>query len=451
MYCSECKLRVADDNVTVCPVCQGPLQSDAEDEAVLINGGVVGKGEPKIEVEDKFSAYEKPGSELNFNPEELGLQSPEPVAPDAEDDDIMALTDLWEDEDIDADLEGVLAEAFSLDEVDEAVEMEDELDLGEDGLDLGKPGVSPASSVTPVAPARNSRSPLLLLLLVVIGVGGASWFYFQNLEVKPGDQVVKPVSQAQSLKSASEPVAKDSVVEKVKVAEPVTVAARRAADDKPAKLEAVVPVRDLAPVEVAAKLKDKEVVTPLQNAAVDQAATAGAQSPVEREEVAALAQRVTDSSEKPEMSTGVAESVGEKGSDSAKAAAKEVTEIADKAKTSGFSADASVRDGGEAAVAGVAGEVAKEASLDRVEKSPILSYAIHIGSFKSQKRVSRQIAMLQKKGFAAYFVVVDLKEKGVWQRVMIPGGATREEAKVVQKELAELFPREESLIKKIKK
>ena len=63
MYCAECKLRVADDSITVCPVCQGPLQPDTENEEVF--GGAVDKDGSAargnqvfdIRVEDKFVAY----------------------------------------------------------------------------------------------------------------------------------------------------------------------------------------------------------------------------------------------------------------------------------------------------------------------------------------------------------------------------------------------------------
>ena len=448
MYCSECKLRVADDNVTVCPVCQGPLEPEVENGAELVNDIAADRAEPEIKVGDKLSAYEKPGLDLDFNPEDMGLQSSKPVAPDAEEEDIMALTDLWEDEDIDADLEGVLAEAFSRDEVNEVVEMEDELDLGEEGLDLDKTDLFSTPPASPVTPARSSRSPLLILLLVVIGVGGASWFYFQNSGIKPGGQVVKPVAQTKVLKSSTKPVAKESsVVEKVKAEKPVVAALSRPVVSESPKPEPETPVRDLITAKAGAELNDKkDKLVSTFSQTVAGAPIAATPVPDVEPEVVVSGQSAVASSKKTEVEVAALENSG-KVTISSGDLPENLSTVADKKEEPEPLEDTPPRDAEKIPVAGVSAKPTK-ARVNAGDPA-IVPYAVHIGSFKSQKRVSRQMAMLNKKGFAAYSVEVDLKDKGVWQRVMVPGGATREEAKIVQKKLAELFPREESLIKKV--
>ena len=171
--------------------------------------------------------------------------------------------------------------------------------------------------------------------------------------------------------------------------------------------------------------------------------------PVSSEEVkAALSsapvETATEAVKKSEVLVAAQESVGEKALVSEKAVIEGDAKVVEQLTPS---SSTSLKD--EAGKS--AEDTAAKAVTSKVEVSSVIHYAVHIGSFKSQKRVARQLAMLQEKGFAAYRVEVDLKEKGVWQRVMIPGGATRDEAKALQKKLAELFPKEDSLIKKIKK
>ena len=73
-------------------------------------------------------------------------------------------------------------------------------------------------------------------------------------------------------------------------------------------------------------------------------------------------------------------------------------------------------------------------------------YMVHCGSFRSKERAQRQTARLQKKGFSAYPVKVDLESIGIWWRVLVKGGENREAASKVCKELARKFPREETRI-----
>ncbi len=78
-------------------------------------------------------------------------------------------------------------------------------------------------------------------------------------------------------------------------------------------------------------------------------------------------------------------------------------------------------------------------------------YVVQIGSFRNFEGAACQLAKLHKKGFAAYSVQADLGDKGVWQRIFVPGGDSRSEAKLVQEKLTRLLPREESLIRKLQK
>ena len=439
MYCSECKLRVADDSITVCPVCQGPLQPDAVNEEAF--NDVADKTEsaaPDVQVEDKFGVYESPGQELDFNPEKLGLEPSVQKDPADEDEDIQVLADLWEEENVDADLEGVLAEAFSLDEANEESDVEDDLDFEEGdldpgkGLDLEKPAALPAQP--PVAASTPNRSPLLLLLLlIVIGAGGGFWFYSQNLKSTPGQRVVRSLSKPQPAKPAPLPPVQEERVlaEKATTTEPVAEAVESLADDKAVKLETAVPVQSEALVEVS-DLKDEGLKVPTSGAAVAQVPPAVASEELKASEtlVASLATGVEEKKPAPEKVL-------------AEGGAKAVVETKPQVSSP---ASASQEEVGKSSP-----KTVKAAVVNKTEVSLMSPYAIHVGSFKSRKRADRQLAMLQGKGFAAYQVEVDLKATGVWQRVMIPGGNTRKEAKVVQKKLAELFPKEDSLILKIKK
>ncbi len=466
MYCSECKLRVADDSITVCPVCQGPLQSDAVNEEAFNDAAdnEGGSATSEIRVEDKFSAYERSDQELDFSLEKLGLESSVQKDPADEEEDIQALADLWEEEDIDADLEGVLAEAFSLDEankdsdpeddlegvfteafsldeVSRESDIEDDFDLEEDdldpgkGLDLEKPATLPPQPPV-VAPSRNQSSWLLILLIIVIGAGGGFWLYSQKLQLPPGKRVAGSVSKPQSVNPVSLPSVKEEIVVAKKVVAPelAAEAVGRVADDKTAKIEASVPAQDGASVKVS-ELKDEIIKAPVPEAAVDS--------------VPAVASRELKTAE-----TLLAPSAGveKKKSTLKKSASEKVPAEGEVKFVAETKPQVSTPDSvPEKKVDRKSPKTVKAASVKKTGVSLTFPYAIHIGSFKSRKSVARQLAMLQEKGFAAYQVEVDLKNKGVWRRVLVPGGTTRKEAKVVQRKLAELFPREESLILKIKK
>ena len=415
MYCSECKLRVADDNVTICPVCEGPLQPDAENEEVVVDAADKdGSTAPEIRVEEKFDAYEKPDQGLDFKPEELGLQSSDQEGLDKDDEDIRVLAELWEEEDIDADLEGILAEAFSLDEANDDIEAEDD-------LDLSPLEVSPVQP-PPAVPESNRRPLLLLLILIVIGVGSASLFYMQKPAFKTGS-VAKP------LPLPREPV----VTEKVTVAKSATAVVENATDDKTGKIVAVAdPARDSASVEVA-NLKAQEAEVLPKGESAKRIAEVGSQVPAEgQEKLVGHPAEVLDKTVTSEDIKTVPSPVP-------------VLEPVKKSETLVISL------GSAEEKASVSEEALLEEGAKVVDKTEVtlrIPYGIHVGSFKSHERAANQLAMLQEKGFAAYQVEVDLEGKGIWQRVIIPGGTTRDEAKVVQKKLAEVFPWEDSLILK---
>ncbi len=458
MYCSECKLRVADDSVTVCPVCQGRLQADDENEKGFNNtADNRASGASEILVEDKFSAYERADQTLDFNPKELGLQSSDQEEQAEEEEDIRALADLWEEEDIDADLEGVLAEAFSLDEANEDVDVEDDL-----GLELGKSEVLP-SQQPPVTPANRNRSPLLLLLLIiVIGAGGASWFYLQKTGVKP-TPIVQPRSQPQPKEAV--------VADRAATVKPAQEVTGSSSGDETAKLAATVPARDSAQVKVADSIVKDGVTSPEKVTAAQPAAATPQPTDGELEKLAGSKTEVLDKAASPaevktalssapvgtdaelvkktEVSVASLEGAGEKTSVSEEAVVEGDEKVVEPVQNNEITVQAEPL--APTTSTAPRKEVVAKAVSSKVEVYPVYYYAIHMGSFKSQKRADRQLAMLQEKGFAAYQVEVDLKDKGVWQRVMIPGGTTRDEAKVVQKKLADLFPKEDSLIKKIKK
>ncbi|MCD6292213.1 MAG: SPOR domain-containing protein [Deltaproteobacteria bacterium] len=489
MYCPECKLRIADDDVTICPVCQGPLQpeegrAEIYNVAVDENGFAVPEGmspetpvseagsASEVRVDDKFGAYKSSEQSNDFNLEELGLRSSEQRDPAVEEEDIRVLADLWQDEDVGADLEGVLAEAFSLEDVEKNVDLDfDGLDLNSIDLnenrtegvgfepedkvvesidvdaeivnlnqvveaeEIGSQDTQPEMTTPPptITPPQNHRSLWLLLMFVVVAVGGgAYWYYLQNPVVKPAIQAVKPVPQSQSVKPVSPPLAKEQeqlAAEKVTTTKSLSGAVQKSQGDQ----DAAVMVRDSTVVEV---VKDKESKSINLPRAAAELVSGSVVRPVLDEPEKLVSQKVESlpvansaTVKKTEISAVPSGDTGEQRLASVATPEPEVQKVVvDAIKPPK--------------------ETALLASNPKIEVLARLPYAIHIGSFRSKKGASRQRAMLQKKGFAAYRVEVELKEKGVWQRVLVPGGNTLDEAKVVQRKLAEIFPQEESLIRK---
>ncbi|MCD6533333.1 MAG: SPOR domain-containing protein [Deltaproteobacteria bacterium] len=556
MYCSECELRIADDDVTICPVCQGPLQPEAKNDgmfdtanaAIDKSGSVVSENQSpetlisEVPIDDKFSAYESFDQDGDFNPEKLGLLSSEQKDPATQEEDIRVLADLWENEDVDADLEGVLAEAFSLDETEKGIdadlnigidedlnkeqcvdlaadldldfdldtsapaeafaeadveadvdkykdldldfergidvedknldvnesslsfddtdegvdvnyktdemiadniyddknidveELELNVDSGKDDLDdlddlkVGHSEVLPTMPPIAASP-RNRRPLLLLLLLVVIGAGGACWLYMQSFAAKPKVRVAKQIPASRSVKPVSAPPVKRKIVaEKVTLKEPVS----KVVQDASGGQVGTVSVSGSANVKAINEKKAGTLpqVTKPVKAIVIQPSVKG------QERLIAQKMEVSDKPaaglvKKSKTPAAPPISVGEKTS---------------------VSVGKRVQDGSKSIFeVKPFAETAPAAAASITEEAKALPYVVHVGSFRSTIRASNQVAMLQEKGFPAYHVEVYLENKGVWQRVFVPGGVTRGEAKDMQQKLAESFPREESLIRKIRK
>lgn len=313
--------------------------------------------------------------------------------PSGEDESIRFLDDLWGDKDIDADLEGEFAEIFDLadgaDEMEADVETEDEL----------KPDKPEDLFVPPlvVTPNRNRYFLLLVSVLVVIVVGAGAWLYLHNSGSKPAESAGRPVSRQQQvysapMQSAKKPVAlqKSTIVKSEKdIVNPAEKPLKKTVmDDAKTKSgeKTVTAIKNRDRVQLP---KDGKVISPVPVIEVEAPKNTGKTVPLP----------VAHAREKT---------------------AKIVKKSAGKT---------------------VAG---------KVKHSPELSYVIQIGSFKTKAGLDRQLAKLRKKGFAAYPVRVDLGKKGIWQRVYLSDGTSREKAKVMQEKLHKLLPREESRVVKIR-
>ncbi|MBN2808969.1 MAG: SPOR domain-containing protein [Deltaproteobacteria bacterium] len=441
MYCSKCKLRVADDSITICPVCQGPLALVPEAEKPQESDA--GRVSPKIRIGEKFDAYTKYEKNLDFDPELLGLQSEKNSSVEA-DDDIMALSQLWEDEDLDKDLEGIFADALSLDEIEQnkdftkefEKELDEELDREIDSVEKSSPfgqseafSAEPAPAPAPAMPPARSRSPLFLVLLLLVGLGGAAWYYMHNLGVKPQVAKVEPRTAVTRPAPAAQMEVKEPRVEvpPVKMVEPTGAAPSGVVEEKSGRdtVSAPAAVSESSPSPVAAPVAisvSAPVVIPVP-AQISNPAPAA-----EVEMAAALPSRPTSAAETaaalpvPAPAAAGAEPVAPTKEREAESVQERTNAVAEQAPP------------------------APVASTSDVARLP---FAVHIASFRSKARVDRQIALLQAKGFTAYSVEVDLGEKGIWQRVLVPGGTTRAEAETVQQKLVHAFPKLGSLIKKV--
>jgi len=168
MYCSECKLQVADDSIKVCPVCQGNLQPEVEKDFTPDQG---------LELQDEFVTGPQVDQGLDFDPEILGLKSSDQKDAAEDIDDMRVLADLWEKEDIGADLDDVFAEAFSVETVDLVSE-----GMAEPKMPVSGTLNSERFSAHPVR-QRNLWLPVLLVAgLIVVGCG---WFFLKSNGVKP--------------------------------------------------------------------------------------------------------------------------------------------------------------------------------------------------------------------------------------------------------------------------
>ncbi len=448
MYCSVCKLRVADDSVVTCPVCQGELQPESEtgakseaDDFVSELAAVFESGlEPDIKLEDKLDAYVRNDTNLEFDPEGLGLKSSEEDDPEASAEDIKVLADLWEKEDIGADLDGVFTDAFRL---EEAVTESSPVGPGAIKLEKAAPEIpqmptsdmSSPEILTP-APTGNSRKlGLPLLVLIALLVVGGGWFYMQNAGVKPENKLTQEIKSPAPLKPKIKLHPEPAVVNNqpieakmVPVVEKNSVAVVRPqpTGDEPAEISAGDKRNSVTDAEKKVAVADS-VETAVDSPVISVATSLSAESPV------AAGTDPSSIVEKKTLSESAAETVVKNQESQTPAAGKVVRG----SMLSKKNAVVKFEKINPTAVPGVTATGPR--------------YVVHIGSFRNEAGADRQLAKLQKKGFAAYKVEVDLGVKGVWQRIFVPGGVLKSDARLVQKQLAKSFPQEESLVRKIKK
>jgi len=453
MYCSVCKLRVADDSVVICPVCQGALQPESEagenpeaDGFVDELAAVFEQGpEPDIKFEDKLDAYVRDDTNLDFDPEVLGLKSTEEDEPEASAEDIKVLADLWEKEDIGADLDGVFAEAFNLEEVAPESPVVDQGSMKPEKVAPESP-VMPIPEISTPAPVENSRNlgfPLLIFI-VLLAAGGSGWFYMHNAGVKPENKLIREIKSPtpapvnpQARPQLEPVVANDKPIEgkvvPVVAGSTLAVVKPQLVGDEAAEIPVVDKRGSLSDVETAVPVP--AVADPDETVAVAAgSAVTTSELPVQQPEAESqLATASAPSSEVEKKTQSVTETAVEN--------PKSETPAAEKVTPESIPAK-------EKAVA--APEKANRVAAPEVTATGPC-YVVHVGSFRNEAGADRQIAKLQKKGFAAYKVKVDLGAKGVWQRIFVPGGVSKSAARQVQEQLAKSFPREESLLRKIKK
>lgn len=439
MYCSECNLRVSDDTILICPVCQGPLQLETDDGEKSASPGLVNEppvsGEQKVDSEGKLDDCTKDA--LDFDPEKFGLKSS--LEKDAEEgvDDIRILADLWEKEDIDADLDEVFSEAFRLESADlKPVET--------DAFELNKSVKTTSDLFSDNYSAKQKNSWLSLLVFVgLIVAAGGGWFYLQNRGVKSETQVSEKTESSglvesqvkderlyvsgKAAKEATDPAAEQGVIN-AEVPEPVTVE----------------PINDSQPVSELALAHESGVVGQIEAGSTEaQAVVADPQPEVETSD-RSVAGQVDPLPESQALSKVNSTRIVE-------ADKNAVSKRADSAAPKKILAEPTpIKESAPVKVDKV--EIDKIKAITSPKTAPTdTRYVVQIGSFRSEEGALRQLAMLQQKGFAAYRVEADLGGKGVWQRVFVPGGALKSDALPVQEKLKTLFPREKSLIRKLKK
>ncbi|MEI6128327.1 MAG: SPOR domain-containing protein, partial [Pseudomonadota bacterium] len=93
----------------------------------------------------------------------------------------------------------------------------------------------------------------------------------------------------------------------------------------------------------------------------------------------------------------------------------------------------------EAKLLSPAAPAEKTHSVPGAEKKLAPIYAIHTDSYKTEETAIREINRLKKSGFDSYLQTADLKEKGVWQRVLTGKFSFPEEALKVQQELKKKY------------
>ncbi len=428
MYCSECKLQVADDSIKVCPVCQGNLQPEVEKDFTPDQG---------LELQDEFVTGPQVDQGLDFDPEILGLKSSDQKDAAEDIDDMRVLADLWEKEDIGADLDDVFAEAFSVETVDLVSE-----GMAEPEMPVSGTLNSERFSAQPVR-QRNLWLPVLLVAgLIVVGCG---WFFLKSNGVKPVVGIDDTFKSPALVKSQVEPEA-DKAGMAERMLEPAVT--------PPAESEMV--KSELLPAAIAAV--DDSIDSEVETQATDVAEVSG-QVPMESaKQLDADAVAIKSAGVQPsaEISVRTEEPPVEILPETqAPPQGEAVSEIAERNMVSAPPVLAPGKTAAESVP--VTKKPAAEAGQSAASFTPAATvavgtqYVVQVGSFRNFEGAACQLAKLHKKGFAAYSVQADLGDKGVWQRIFVPGGTSRSEAKLVQEKLSRLLPQEESLIRKLQK
>jgi cell division protein FtsN len=422
MYCSVCKLRVADDSVVNCPICQALLQSDTDEQEVLepleLTEEIHASEGDKAGLKTTSEIFLDDESGLDFDPEALGLKSEAERGPEEDVGDIRVLADLWAQEDLEADLDGILTEAFIPEENGLKAEntVYPELDK-----------VTQTNAAVPLGGSSGSWNlwlPLLVVLGIIVAIGGG-WFYLHNAGVQTEVAVVEKDQSADMVDSQAVNADDDEAVTVEMEAQKVV-----GSDVAPGVVEAENLESAVAEPDVESQLHTDMTTAEVPATSVPSVADTAAASqpePEMPEEPAVIPPVAPEAAAAPQPEP---ETVSEPVPDSVVPAAEEISQP------------------DKIAALTVASPTKKTAPLPaQVTGRP--HYVVQIGSFRSVEGAARQMARLEKKGFTAFKVEADLGEKGVWQRVIVPGGLLKSDAELVQERLKQLLPREDSLIRKV--
>jgi len=474
MDCRECKLTIADESLTTCPVCGGPLQPGTNEVAASQTEEEGGAGADAGEGGLDF--YQKSVAQADdFCLADFGL---EPSPPNQKDEgDILELADLWADKDLDTELEGLLADTFLLsadlspsEKAESGVELENLVEFAAQEPDPAEPGKGfhaaekrPKTLLGGVEPFADKPEPkiissaarfsglrgyVLLLLLLFVGVAGG-WFFFRGKMTgfKEGGLRARPEAESAQV-SNSRPEAR---------ALTLAVAASGPENSEPVGTKAsglsAEPVENAKSLTGDGGAEDKSVGVP-RNPAVPREAGAivdQVESPqVEAELPPPPAQELSVSVVSRPRALVSADSTGTGAPSPAKDGLKPAEEPAASSAVSPPQAVAVMVPESRKAEVALSAESAFGERASVAEQSAADSFAVHIGSFASREGAGRQAKMLEKKGFTVFLMEVDLGAKGLWWRVMVPGGMSLEDAKAVQLRLKERCPREDSYIRRLK-
>ena len=452
MYCPQCDLKIAGESASECPICGTGLISELEAglaeesaaEKLSTNRGADG-GSCDLE-----ALLASPGDEIEFDPEALGLTRTPSGEEGPGDEDISVLAEMWNEEDIGAELDRVLGEAMTpVDTVGggrqsaaepgpagkrPAVGSDKMAAADFDGIFAGMredtPGPAgpaapePEEEEPPVLfepagspPEERGHGPLILIVVVLLVIGGVVGGYLYWAGQKKSTVVKRPVSS----------LATTRVEDKIF---PVPPSAPTPAPDKTAPVPAPVKAPEKASVKVAPK-------------------TVGHSQ--------GLAAKPLPAGSKPESAT-TAGKVEKTAAEPPAAPVGNKPEAKNKPKTQA-KAQAGKQAKSRAPVAHRAQKTAAAApSVNKplvVKKNPAPAkkmYAVHVGSFTSPEKARGQAARFRRAGFkSARVVKVDLRARGIWYRVLIPVSPNQAEAVKTRLRFKHKFPGEPSRIIKLGK